>query len=86
MITHHPIVYQALEAFALEDLAGDDIAVGWALAIRSMECLCSYERAALRGLALGLVTGDEARAQRAAIWITDPPAAMDAALAEVSPC
>ena len=81
MISHHPIVYQALETLALEDLATDD-AAGWALGIRSMECWCSYERAAMRALALALVTGDEARAQRAAIWISDPSAAMDAALVD----
>ncbi len=83
MSARHPTVANAIDTFVGHH--DDDDAAAWALAIRSLDSYCSYERTAMRGLALALLTGDAPRALRAARWLTDPADAMAAALAEVSP-
>lgn len=86
MIARHPQVTEALRELRAALVDGDDQATGWMLALGfHRDLVDSYETAALRGLAVALAAGDEARALRAARWFTAPGAAMDAAQAQVTP-
>lgn len=85
MIARHPQVTAALIELRALIVDGDDHDTGWMLALGFHRGLDdTYERAALRSLAVALAAGDEARAVRAARWITNPTASMDEALASVT--
>ncbi len=89
MSARHPTVARALRDLCVSPV-GSDEDVAWRLALRWMQHeetgshYGSYESAAVQRLALALLSGDASRAVRAALWITAPDQAMDAALVEVS--
>ena len=66
-------------------LDGDRLTTAWRLATLYAHrwTLSVYEEAAWRTLAIALASGDDAAAERAALWIVDPDAAMDAAIARI---
>jgi len=79
-----PVVRAALHELHALIVEGDDYATGWLLAIQWTNTITttlgSYQRAAVRRLALSLGAGDVDGAERAALWITDPDRAMERAL------
>ena len=82
MIALDPQVHRALAELGLGAVPGDDAATGWLVATSPAlrHAADSYERVAIRRLALALVAGDLAAAHEASRWITDPAGAMRAAL------
>ena len=65
---------------------GDRLTTAWRLATfwsRKWTWETRYHEAAARGLATALASGDDAAAERAALWFVDESAAMDAAIARI---
>ena len=66
---------------------GDRLTTAWRLATfwsRKLFWPSTYHEAAARGLATALASGDDAAAERAALWFVDEDAAMRAVLAELN--
>ncbi len=67
--------------------ATDQDETAWRFATETMRrwyWLSTYEERAYKALALAILTGDDARAETAALWIVSPDEAMERALAAAS--
>lgn len=84
------LILRALAELGARAAATDELAVaGWRLALvvaarPSWSWSTSYEHAGAKGLALALGRGDLAEAERSALWVVDPDAAMEAAVAKAN--
>lgn len=84
------LILRALAELGARAAANDELAVaGWRLALvvaarPSWSWSTSYEHAGAKGLALALGRGDLAEAERSALWVVDPDAAMEAAVAKAN--
>lgn len=85
------LILRALAELGARAAETDELAAaGWRLALvvaarPSWSWSDSYTKAGARGLALALAAGDVAEAERCALWITDPGATMEAAVARANP-